>query len=295
MKQFLHAYIARVTLIPLLDIIMLKMIQSYVASGNHHDPTAIFLHWFTIALSTVGQTICNSLQFNGQMMFFASRVDPAIGGSYMTLLNTIANLGGTWPSSFIMWLISKFSTSNGGNGGSSAAGSGGNDPYYSLQLVLSLLGIAWIVILGPKVIQLSHLPDDAWRTHLLDNDDENKNIETTDDDEVVDLQVMDNYTNSGGVPSSSSEQRSTLQQRLPPPPPPHQPPQFPTQAGVTSLTFPLPSSSVDSYWGISGNSSATVPAGGATGTNTGPTDVGSAIGSFFFPGGGDNNKDEKRE
>ena len=293
MKQFLHAYIARVTLIPILDIIMLKMIQSYVASGNLHDSTAIFLHWFTIALSTIGQTICNSLQFNGQMMFFASRVDPAIGGSYMTLLNTIANLGGTWPSSFIMWLISKFSTSNNAGGTIVSAGVGGRDPYYSLQLVLSILGIAWIVVLGPKVIQLSHLPDDAWRTHLLD--DENNN----DDDDVVDLQAVVgyNYNDNTGVSAPSSDQRSTLQQRPQPPPPP-------TQPGVTSSTFPLPSSSVDSYWGGSGsgNSSATVPAGGATttgtDTNTGTGNAG-GIGSLFFPaggGGGDStSKNAKRE
>ena len=49
--------------------------------------------WGIIILSTACSAIVSSMQFNAQMSFFAKRVDPAIGGSYMTLLNTAANLG----------------------------------------------------------------------------------------------------------------------------------------------------------------------------------------------------------
>ena len=167
LKQFLHAYMARVTIVPILDVVMLKMIHNYVEAPDH-DTTAVLLHWITIGLSTAAQAICNSLQFNAQMMFFASRVDPAIGGSYMTLLNTAANLGGTWPSSFIMWLISKLSAGGGASTTNGTPVGTGSDPYFSLQFILSILGVLWIVVLGPRVIQLSHLPDDAWRTHILD-------------------------------------------------------------------------------------------------------------------------------
>jgi Acetyl-coenzyme A transporter 1 len=34
--------------------------------------------------------------------------DKSIGGTYLTLLNTIANFGGTWPSSPILFLVDKF-------------------------------------------------------------------------------------------------------------------------------------------------------------------------------------------
>ena len=37
--------------------------------------------------------------------FFAKVSDPRIGGTYMTLLNTIANLGHKWPSSLAMFLV----------------------------------------------------------------------------------------------------------------------------------------------------------------------------------------------
>lgn len=39
------------------------------------------------------------------MSFFAKISDPLIGGTYMTLLNTISNLGGSWVQTFYLWLV----------------------------------------------------------------------------------------------------------------------------------------------------------------------------------------------
>ena len=72
------------------------------------------------------------MQSNAQMTFFASRADPLIGGSYMTLLNTFANFGGNLPASPVLWLLSKFSES------------GGVDAYFPLQGILSLAGLIWL-------------------------------------------------------------------------------------------------------------------------------------------------------
>lgn len=36
---------------------------------------------------------------------FVKVSDPAVGGTYMTLLNTIDNLGGVWPSTLFLWLV----------------------------------------------------------------------------------------------------------------------------------------------------------------------------------------------
>uniref|UniRef100_A0A5F8G4J4 Acetyl-coenzyme A transporter 1 n=1 Tax=Monodelphis domestica TaxID=13616 RepID=A0A5F8G4J4_MONDO len=38
------------------------------------------------------------------MAFNAKVSDPLIGGTYMTLLNTVSNLGGNWPSTVALWL-----------------------------------------------------------------------------------------------------------------------------------------------------------------------------------------------
>lgn len=169
LKQFTTAFKLRVTLVPLLDIFMLKMVRHKGVSNAERS-----WFWLAVISSTAAQAICNTLQFNSQMIFFASRVDPAIGGSYMTLLNTAANLGGTWPASFVMWLIGKLTQDPvcHFNEAGQEICTGGSDPYFLLQLIFSGLGIAWIVLLGKKVRQIAELPDEAWRTHLLDSDTE---------------------------------------------------------------------------------------------------------------------------
>mmetsp|Transcript_23630 Transcript_23630/g.50252 ORF Transcript_23630/g.50252 Transcript_23630/m.50252 type:complete len:218 (+) Transcript_23630:335-988(+) len=157
-----------------MDVFMLRLLRS----GRPHN-TPIF--WGAVIASTAGQAICNSLQFNGLMTFFASRVDPAIGGSYMTLLNTMANLGGTWPASFVMKLLGWMTPDASSSSSESTAASGllswfGGDPYECVQTVFSVLGILWVLFLGPVVRGLAALPDNAWRTRLLDDDNNGRAI-----------------------------------------------------------------------------------------------------------------------
>ena len=165
LRQFMTAYKVRVTLVPILDILMLLAVK-------HSKSVSKTFFWIAVVSSTALQAIVNSLQFNAQMTFFASRVDPAIGGSYMTCLNTAANLGGTWPSSVVMYLVGLLTVpptcEPGIDGGEVCVG--GRDAYVPLQVALGILGVAWIFLLGSRVRTLAELPDDAWRTHLLDDD-----------------------------------------------------------------------------------------------------------------------------
>ena len=43
--------------------------------------------------------------FVAVMAFFARVSDPRVGGTYMTLLNTLTNLGGNWPATLMLWLV----------------------------------------------------------------------------------------------------------------------------------------------------------------------------------------------
>mmetsp|Transcript_5386 Transcript_5386/g.11065 ORF Transcript_5386/g.11065 Transcript_5386/m.11065 type:complete len:708 (-) Transcript_5386:32-2155(-) len=170
LRQFMTAYKFRVTLVPLLDAFMLYVLHKNQQQGSG-GMGRLLLFWTTVISSTAMQAIVNSLQFNAQMTFFASRVDPAIGGSYMTLLNTAANLGGTYPASFVMWLVSvltKPATCTPQANGGGEVCTGGRDPYFVLQIAFSVLGCLWIAILGRRVDYVAHLPEDSWRTHLLD-------------------------------------------------------------------------------------------------------------------------------
>ena len=47
--------------------------------------------------------------FVSVMAFHAKISDPAIGGTYMTLLNTIMNMAGTWVGTLALWLTDNVS------------------------------------------------------------------------------------------------------------------------------------------------------------------------------------------
>ena len=48
--------------------------------------------------------------FVTQIAFHARVSDPAIGGTYMTLLNTICNLGSNWPGTLALWFVDPLSS-----------------------------------------------------------------------------------------------------------------------------------------------------------------------------------------
>ena len=177
LKQFMFAYKFRVTFVALVDVLMLLAIRSFRGGSAMlmgGETTSRIIFWGLLIASTAFQAIVHSLQFNAQMTFFAHRVDPAIGGSYMTLLNTFGNLGGTWPSSVIMYMIGQFTippNCSVGEDGIEVC-TGGRDAYFPLQLVLSTLGCIWIFVMGRRVQHIAELPDDAWRTHIEGEDEE---------------------------------------------------------------------------------------------------------------------------
>lgn len=50
----------------------------------------------------------STIQFVSLCAFHTKIADPAIGGTYMTTLNTLSNYGGTWPRLFIFYMIDRF-------------------------------------------------------------------------------------------------------------------------------------------------------------------------------------------
>jgi len=181
LKQFMWAYKFRVTFVALIDMLMLLAVRTFLAGGlilgGEGMSRAIF--WGLLIASTALQATVHSMQFNAQMTFFAHRVDPAIGGSYMTLLNTFANLGGTWPASFVMYLVGQFTVPpvcTIGDDGAEVC-TGGSDAYFPLQMALSALGCAWIFFMGKRVYHVAELPDDAWKTHIGQGEDSEEEME----------------------------------------------------------------------------------------------------------------------
>ncbi|WFD25415.1 hypothetical protein MNAN1_000377 [Malassezia nana] len=76
--------------------------------GSKHISTSYFL---VIIASTVINSFATTVQFVGITAFHTRIADPVIGGTYMTLLNTVSNLGGTWPRYFVLRMVEFFTVS----------------------------------------------------------------------------------------------------------------------------------------------------------------------------------------
>lgn len=126
--------------------------------------------------------------FCAAMAFFAKVSDPRVGGTYMTLLNTLCNLGGNWPNTFFLWLVEiitwKSCVADGSENDFSAATLDGNtcsskleqedcskiggkcridvDGYYIEVILCLIYGIIWYKWARSKINQLQKLPIKSW-------------------------------------------------------------------------------------------------------------------------------------
>jgi len=65
-------------------------------------------YFFLIIIVGVITSFTSTVQFVSISAFFNQIADPYIGGTYMTFLNTISNLGGTWPKYFVLEAVEYF-------------------------------------------------------------------------------------------------------------------------------------------------------------------------------------------
>ncbi|XP_029302662.1 acetyl-coenzyme A transporter 1 [Cottoperca gobio] len=116
------------------------------------------------------------------MAFHAKVSDPLIGGTYMTLLNTVTNLGGNWPSTVALWMVDPLTSKECQGAVGQSCGSpeeaglcvkeGGVcvttlDGYYVESVVCVVIGLAWWVWLGKKMRRLQEQSPAAWRCRAV--------------------------------------------------------------------------------------------------------------------------------
>ncbi|XP_040830772.1 acetyl-coenzyme A transporter 1 isoform X2 [Ochotona curzoniae] len=112
------------------------------------------------------------------MAFNAKVSDPLIGGTYMTLLNTVSNLGGNWPSTVALWLVDPLTVKECVGASNQNCGTpdavelckklGGScvtalDGYYVESIICVFIGFAWWFFLGPKFKKLQDEGPSAWK------------------------------------------------------------------------------------------------------------------------------------
>nr|SVE86066.1 EOG090X04K8 [Daphnia similis]SVE86694.1 EOG090X04K8 [Daphnia similis]SVE87321.1 EOG090X04K8 [Daphnia similis] len=80
----------------------LVWITPWFQSSDNQFPFYYYL--IVVIIYAIHQVTVYSM-FVAVMAFFAKVSDPQVGGTYMTLLNTVCNLGGNWPSTLALWSV----------------------------------------------------------------------------------------------------------------------------------------------------------------------------------------------
>ena len=73
-----------------------------------HDAAVPAWYLIFVILSHVYSTFTSTIMFVAVSAFHARIADPSIGGTYMTLLATVSNLGGTFPKFFLLKAVDSF-------------------------------------------------------------------------------------------------------------------------------------------------------------------------------------------
>ncbi len=127
------------------------------------------------------------------MAFFAKISDPAVGGTYMTMLNTLTNLGGNWPATLALWgvdlmtwkncdfdpnsakvresnvTISESNHCDGAVEVKECEDGGGQclvevEGYYIESIVCVVFGFLWLIVWGWRTVKrLQDADDKEWR------------------------------------------------------------------------------------------------------------------------------------
>merc|ERR1711974_24832 len=134
-------YPARVAVVPAITVL-----AYYTPAAM--TPTPFGFYALIMLIGATG-AMTSEFIFVAQMAFFARVSDPAMGGTYMTLLNTLANLGGMWPPTLAFYLVDSFTCRE-------SACVVQSDGFYVMAVLCTIIGILWYILAAPVVRRLQH-------------------------------------------------------------------------------------------------------------------------------------------
>merc|ERR1712187_1039118 len=100
---------------------------------------------------TLCQGIGLEVMFGAHFGFFAIVSDPRLGGTYMTLLSAVHNLGNAW----VVYVCLKASDN--------LQAWTGYDGYLLLSCACTVGGFVWFLVAGKELKRLQSLPLKSWR------------------------------------------------------------------------------------------------------------------------------------
>jgi len=176
MDVFVKAIPARL----LLCLVMAGLVSITPSFKDADGSFPVHYYILVVAVYAVYQVTLYSM-FVAIMAFFAKVSDPAVGGTYMTLLNTVTNLGGNWPSTLALWMVDPLTTKQCINSNLTTVNvcsetsevdlctsNGGTceiqvDGYYVECGICFVVGMTWLVLWGYRTINnLTEAPESDW-------------------------------------------------------------------------------------------------------------------------------------
>lgn len=195
LRPWLVGYVARLGF----AVISMAIVAGFPKGDGSGRPAISPAYFALITVTTVTASFASTVQFVGISAFHTQIADPLIGGTYMTLLNTVSNLGGTWPRPLVLKSVDYFTKSScsvaastkealesatlhalnivsnectSDDGAARCRAAGGTciierDGYYWTSTICIIIGL--VALLGfilPKSQHLQKLPAAAWRVSL---------------------------------------------------------------------------------------------------------------------------------
>ncbi|XP_014223966.1 acetyl-coenzyme A transporter 1 [Trichogramma pretiosum] len=172
MNVFLKALPYRL-IFGLVGTLLVWVTPYFVSNGE----VPLYFFGIIIALYLLHQ-VCASCMFVAAMAFFARISDPAVGGTYMTFLNTLSNLGGNWPSTAALYFVDSLTSRQCSNDITNICGSddqkaacaltGGTckitlDGYYIESILCVIIGFVWLRWGKRKIQYLQDRPLSTWK------------------------------------------------------------------------------------------------------------------------------------
>ncbi|KAF2879730.1 hypothetical protein ILUMI_26448 [Ignelater luminosus] len=140
-----------------------------------------FVYYILLLVCYAVHQICVYSMFVACMAFFARISDPLVGGTYMTLLNTVTNLGGNWPATLSLWLVDPLTWKQCIGGTNTLDNTCSNtleqelcmknegkcitwlDGYYIETAICAAIGFAWLSWGSKKIRRIQALDDNVWK------------------------------------------------------------------------------------------------------------------------------------
>nr|XP_008197242.1 PREDICTED: acetyl-coenzyme A transporter 1 [Tribolium castaneum]XP_971594.2 PREDICTED: acetyl-coenzyme A transporter 1 [Tribolium castaneum] len=140
-----------------------------------------FLYVVFLVICYALHQVCVYCMFVSIMAFFAKISDSSVGGTYMTLLNTVTNLGGNWPAMLALYFVDPLTWKQCMGGAESldntcrnsvekelCVSKGGKcvtvlDGFYIETVICAVIGFSWLVWGRKKINYVQSLDDYAWK------------------------------------------------------------------------------------------------------------------------------------